>query len=136
MNDLTSNLSQSERLEMCSGAITIPPDSIGMDERTARPVKLSRKQRRTRAICGLNGFKMPSISRVRDHDAALQAFGSDFNVQEEETDEETDEESELRDYAASKRREGRRYIIDCFPSQRSRRDVNETLASMGMAYHD
>lgn len=123
MNDYASNLTQSERLELSARSIIIPPDSIGQDER--RVISLPP-----------NGFRMPSMSRVREHDARLQAFGSECNVQEDESDEETDDESELRDHAYAKRTDSMREHSFRLPSQRSRRDVTDTLASMGMSYHD
>ena len=123
MNDYASNLTQGERLELSARSIIIPPDSIGQDERRV----LSTPS---------NGFRMPSMSRVREHDARLQAFGSECNVQEDESDEESDEESELRDHAYAKRTDSMREHSFRLPSMRSRRDVTDTLASMGMGYND
>ena len=123
MNDLISNLSQAERLNLCSGSVIIPPDSIGRDERRV----LSTPP---------NGFRMPSMSRVREHDARLQAFGSECNVQDDESDEESDEETDLREHAYAKRTDSMREHSFRLPSQRSRRDVSDTLASMGMGYND
>lgn len=122
MKDYASNLTQGERLEYASRSIIIPPDSIGRDERQTISTPP-------------NGFRMPSMSRVREHDARLQAFGSEYNIQEDETDEETDEESELRDHAYAKRTDSMREHSFRLPSQRSRRDVTDTLASMGMGYN-
>lgn len=123
MNNYASNLTQGERLEYASRSIIIPPDSIGQDAR--RIISMPP-----------NGFRMPSMSRVREHDARLQAFGSECNVQEDENDEETDEESELRDHAYAKRTDSMREHSFRLPSMRSRRDVTDTLASMGMGYND
>lgn len=123
MNDYASNLTQGERLELSARSIIIPPDSIGQDERrvlSAPP----------------NGFKMPSMERVRLHDARMSAYGSDCNVHDDETDEETDEESELREHALDKRMDGMREHSFRLPSQRSRRDVTDTLRSMGCSYAD
>ena len=123
MNDYASNLTQGERLELSARSIIIPPDSIGRDERQTISMPP-------------NGFRMPSMSRVREHDARLQAFGSECNVQEDESDEESDEESELREHAYAKRTDSMREHSFRLPSMRSRRDVTDTLASMGMSYHD
>ena len=123
MNDYASNLTQTERLELSSRPIIIPPDSIGQDERRV----LSTPP---------NGFRMPSMSRVREHDARLQAFGSDCNVQEDETDDETDDESELRDHAYAKRTDSMREHSFRLPSQRSRRDVSDALRFMGCTYSE
>lgn len=108
---------------MCSGSIIIPPDSIGQDERRVLSVPP-------------HGFKMPSMERVRLHDARLSAYGSESNVQDDESDEESDEESELREHAYAKRTDSMREHSFRLPSMRSRRDVTDTLASMGMTYHD
>lgn len=123
MNDYASNLTQGERLELSARSIIIPPDSIGRDER--RTISLPP-----------NGFRMPSMSRVREHDARLSAFGSDSNVTVEDEDEEQDEEQDLRDHAYAKRTDSMREYSFRLPSQRSRRDVTDTLASMGMGYND
>lgn len=123
MNDYASNLTQTERLEYASRSIIIPPDSIGRDERQTISMPP-------------NGFRMPSMSRVREHDARLSAYGSECNVHEDESEEETDEESELREHALDKRMDGMREHSFRLPSQRSRRDVTDTLASMGMGYND
>lgn len=119
----TDNLTQSERLELCSGNVIIPPDSIGQDER--QTISLPP-----------NGFRMPSMSRVREHDARLSAYGSECNVQEDESDEESDEESELREHAYAKRTDSMREHSFRLPSMRSRRDVTDTLRTMGMGYND
>ncbi len=145
MKDYASNLSQSERLELSARTTIIPRDAIGEDER--RVSNLSPKQRRIRAVCGLNGFHMPCMDKVREHDARMQAFGSSVNVhnegaEDEEQDEESegeeseDEETALRDAAYAKRSDGMREHSFRLPSQRSRRDVSDTLASMGMSYHE
>lgn len=123
MNEYASNLTQGERLELSARSIIIPPDSIGLDERRVISTPP-------------NGFRMPSMSRVREHDARLQAFGSECNVQEDESDEESDEESDLREHAYAKRTDSMREHSFRLPSMRSRRDVTDTLASMGMSYHD
>lgn len=123
MNDLISNLSQAERLNLCAGSIIIPPDSIGRDERSVISMPP-------------NGFRMPSMSRVREHDARLQAFGSECNVQEDTSEDEEDmsEDMELRDYAADKRRDQRREFVSRLPSMGSRADVRDSLSFMGMAW--
>jgi len=123
MKDYASNLSQSERLALAGSPCFIPLDSIGVDEREA--VTISRPR-----------FPMPSIASVREHDARLSAYGSDVNVSDEETDENEDEDGELRQHALDKRMDGMREHSFRLPSQRSRRDVSDTLASMGLGYND
>lgn len=123
MNDYASNLTQTERLEYASRSIIIPPDSIGQDERRVISTPP-------------NGFRMPSMSRVREHDARLSAYGSECNVHDDESDEESDEESDLREHAYAKRTDSMREHSFRLPSMRSRRDVTDTLASMGMGYND
>ncbi len=120
--DLASNLSQGERLELSARpSIIIPPDSIGTDERRVLSVPP-------------NGFRMPSMERVREHDARMSAYGSDSNVHDDESDEESDEESELREHALAKRMDSMREHSLLMPSQRSRADVRDSLAFMGMAW--
>ncbi len=123
MKDYASNLTQSERLELSARSIIIPPDSIGQDERRVISTPP-------------NGFKMPAMSRVREHDARLSAYGSSVNVHDEgaEDEDSDDEESALRDAAYAKRSDGLREHSFRLPSQRTRRDVSDTLASMGMTY--
>lgn len=123
MNEYASNLTQGERLELSARSIIIPPDSIGLDERRVISTPP-------------NGFRMPSMSRVREHDARLQAFGSECNVQEDTSEDEEDmsEDMELRDYAADKRRDQRREFVSRLPSMGSRADVRDSLSFMGMAW--
>ena len=122
MNGYIDNLTQSERLELCTGNVTIPPDSIGQDER--RVISMPP-----------NGFRMPSMSRVREHDARLSAYGSECNVQDNESGEDDlSEDMELRDYAADKRRDQRREFVSRLPSMGSRADVRDSLSFMGMAW--
>lgn len=84
------------------------------------------------------GFRMPSREAVRLHDARLSAFGGEASTHESEgdDDEENDEESTLRDAVLDKRRDSLREHSFRLPSQASRRDVTETLRSMGCTYHD
>ncbi len=123
MNDYASNLTQGERLELSARSIIIPPDSIGRDER--RVISMPP-----------NGFRMPSMERVRLHDARLSAYGSNVNVQEDTSEDEEDmsEDMELRDYAADKRRDQRREFVSRLPSMGSRQDVRDSLSFMGMAW--
>ncbi len=122
MNDYASNLTQGERLELSARSIIIPPDSIGQDERRV----LSTPP---------NGFRMPSMSRVREHDARMSAYGSDCNVHEDESEEDDlSEDMELRDYAADKRRDSKREFVSRLPSMGSRADVRDSLSFMGMSW--
>jgi len=116
-------LSQTERLALCDGRTSLTMEEIGPDLRTVSAPP--------------NGFKMPDMSRVREHDARLSAYGSDCNVSDEDQDdEEQDEENTLREHAYAKRTDSMREHSFRLPSQRSRRDVSDTLASMGMGYND
>lgn len=87
-----------------------------------------------------DGFRMPSMSRVREHDARLSLHGSACNVsdspmEEDESDTMTDDDV-LRDHAYAIRAESMKEHSFRLPSQRSRRDVTEALRFMGMSYHD
>lgn len=117
-----THISQSERLALCDGRTPLIMEDIGPDLRTVSAPP--------------NGFRMPSMSRVREHDALLSLYGSNVNVSDEEADEDEDEESELREHAYAKRMDVMREHSFRLPSQRSRRDVTDTLASMGMGYND
>lgn len=122
MNDYASNLTQGERLELSARSIIIPPDSIGRDERRVISTPP-------------NGFRMPSMSRVREHDARMSAYGSDCNVHDDESEEDDlSEDMELRDYAADKRKDQRREFVSRLPSMGSRADVRDSLSFMGMSW--
>lgn len=112
--DYSSNLSQAERLAYAANPIVIPADSIGHHER--------------------KGFVMPSMSKVREHDARLMAQGSSCNVTNDAgEDEEQDEESELRDYAYAKRTDSMREHSFRLPSQRGMREAYSEAYSYGYA---
>ncbi len=84
-----------------------------------------------------HGFTMPSMSKVRNHDALLNAgIIPAISTHEDEEDEEQDEETELRQHAYAKRSDSLREHSFRLPSQRSRRDVSETLRSMGCTYSE
>ena len=85
-----------------------------------------------------NGFKMPSMVKVRERDALLNAgmIPALSTHEDESEDESEDEESELRGYALNKRMDTMRDASFRLPSQRSRADVRDTLRSMGCSFHD
>lgn len=85
-----------------------------------------------------DGFRMPSMQAVREHDARLNSgmIPALSTHEDEDEDEQADEESELRQHALDKRRDGMREHSFRLPSQRSRADVRDTLRSMGCAFHD
>jgi len=85
-----------------------------------------------------NGFRMPSREVVRLNDARLSAFGGMVSTHEDENDDDEgdDDESTLREAVLDKRRDSLRDHSFRLPSQVSRRDVTETLRSMGCTYHD
>lgn len=118
-------LTQTERLALAPlSSVIIDPSELGEVE----AVTLSTPS---------GGFRMPSMRDVRMHDARLSAFGGVMSTHDDETDDESDdEESALRDAVLTKRREGLREHSFRLPSQASRREVSETLRSMGCAYHD
>lgn len=79
---------------------------------------------------------MPSREAVRLNDARLSAFGGVSTHEDEEDEGDDDEENTLRDAVLDKRRDGLREHSFRLPSQASRRDVTETLRSMGCTYHE
>lgn len=136
MKDYSSNLSQSERLALAGAPCFIPADSIGADEREStktKPVKLSRHQRRTRALCGLNHFKMPSLDKVRNHDARLTLRGSPVNVAHDDESEDESEDDALRGFAYEKRRDSMRDHSLILPSQRGYAEAWSEARSYGYA---
>ena len=82
------------------------------------------------------GFRMPSRDAIRAHDARLSAFGGVSTHEDEEDEEDDDEESALRDAVLNKRRDSLREFSFRLPSRASRREVSDTLRSMGCTYHD
>jgi hypothetical protein len=87
-----------------------------------------------------NGFRMPSRDVIRAHDARLAArdtyappIAHDDDDEDEEQD---DDESTLREAVLDKRRDSLREHSFRLPSQSSRRDVMQTLRSMGLSFHD
>jgi len=125
MKDYVSNLTQGERLALAASPALISADSIGTDERL------------TVLSTPPNGFRMPSISKVREHDARLMAHGCAVNVQDDAgDDDEPSDDDTLRDHAYAKRTDSMREHSFRLPSQRSRRDVSDTLRSMGCTFHD
>jgi len=123
MKHYIDNLTQAERLAACDGRIIIDAATIGTPPAihpvTGQPVFSPTWERTgtpSRAYVGVR----PSV--IVSHD--------------EETDEETDDEDELRDVVAHMRRDSLREHSFRLPSQSSRRDVSETLKSMGCVFND
>lgn len=115
MQDYASNLSQSERLALCpvSPFVTIRDEE---SEIISRPP---------------NGFRMPSMSRVRENDARLMLNGSSVNVREDADEENGDEESELYEFAVNKRRDSLRDNSLVLPSARGFREAYSEALSYG-----
>lgn len=119
MQDYASNLSQAERL----AALPVSPFVTIRDEESEI------------VSSPPNGFRMPSMSRVREHDARLMLHGSSVNVREDvDEEEESDNEAELYTFAVDKRRESMREHSFRLPSQRSRADVRDALRFMGCGF--
>lgn len=117
MQDYASNLSQSERLALCpvSEFVTIRDEEES--EIISRPP---------------NGFRMPSMSRVRENDARLMLNGSSVNVRDD-ADDESDDESELYEFAVNKRRDSLRDNSLMLPSARGFREAYSEALSYGYA---
>ena len=111
----TDNLSQSEKLALCAGNVTSPPDSIGQDERRVLSVPP-------------HGFKMPSMESVRLHDARMWE-GKRYQAPMSEDGDECpamDGEAEEQESVS--------YRPYHLPSMRSRGDVMSELKGMGMSW--
>jgi len=80
-----------------------------------------------------NGFRMPSMSRVREHDARLMLNGSNVNVRDDVDDENDAEESELYEFAVYKRRDSLRDNSLILPSARGFREAYGEALSYGYA---
>lgn len=114
MQDYASNLSQAERL----AALPVSPFVTIRDEESeivSRPP---------------NGFRMPSMMRVREHDAILMLNGSSVNVRNDD-DDESDDESELYEFAVHKRRDSLRDNSLILPSARGFREAYGEALSYG-----
>lgn len=123
---IESTLSQSERLELCSGRFSpliLAPESIDkapVNPVTGQPVFVPTWERTgtpSRALVGVR----PTV----------------YASPEEETEEEQDEEGELREAAAYKRRESMREHSFRLPSQSSRRECLAEMRALGLSFnHD
>jgi hypothetical protein len=124
------NITQTEKLEMAMGRF-INPESVDLSPEDGDCVTVSTPP---------NGFKMPSRDAIRAHDARLMLHPCDTYAAHDDDDgngdEEQDEESALRDAVLDKRRDAMREHSFRLPSQSSRREVSETLRSMGCTFHD
>ena len=117
MQDYASNLDQASRLAAIpvSEFVTIRDEE---SEIISRPP---------------NGFRMPSISRVRENDARLMLHGSNVNVREDADEESDDDESELYNFAVNKRRDSLRDNSLVLPSARGFREAYGEALSYGYA---
>lgn len=119
---------QSEKLENSQGRF-IDPATVDLSPPEIDCVTISTPP---------NGFKMPSRDAVRAHDARLMLHPCDtYAAHDDDDDEEQDdEESTLREAVLDKRRDSLREHSFRLPSQSFRRDVMQTLRSMGLSFHD
>ena len=125
MNSLNDHLTQGERLAFAP----IAPHTI--DSAT-----LGEPPEITTLSTPPNGFRMPSREAIRAHDARLSALGGVSTHEDEEDEGDDDDENALREAVLDKRRDSLREFSFRLPSQASRRDVTETLRSMGCTYHE
>lgn len=116
MQDYASNLSQAERL----AALPVSPFVTIRDEESEI------------VSSPPNGFRMPSMSRVRENDARLMLHGSSINVRNDD-DDESDDESELYEFAVHKRRDSLRDNSLILPSARGFREAYSEALSCGYA---
>lgn len=117
-HDYSASISQGERLASYASA--------RFDEEM--------KEEATTISAPPDGFKMPSMSKVREHDAILSLRGSSVNVSSDDSDDdETDDESALREQVAFKRRDSMREHSLLMPSQRGFREAWSEAASYGYA---
>ena len=115
---LESQLSQAERLALCSGRFS--PAILGCDDEPL--VRISAPAR----------FPSPRMAKVRQQDGILSLHGSPCNVADAD-DEETDEEGELVAFAVSKRGEAMREHSFRLPSQRGYAEAWKTASEYGFA---
>lgn len=78
---------------------------------------------------------MPSMDRVRNHDARLSLHEAPpAPMDEDDSDDDESEESELRDAAAYKRRDAMREHSFRLPSQSSRRECLGEMKALGLSW--
>ncbi len=120
------HLSQSERLELCSGSI---PSLIMGDE---APLSVTIRDPYAKP----EGWTMPSAQAVRLHDARLSRHYAPPAPMDEDDSEDDDEseESELRDHVAYKRRDAMREHSFRLPSQSSRRECLGEMRALGLSW--
>ena len=119
-----AHLSQAERLA------SLPVSAFVEIDDTPAPRDLSA------TACG---FVMPSMQRVREHDAHLAArdhYAPPAPIGDDEDDEEQDQEASLYEFAVHKRRDSLREHSFRLPSQGSRADVRDAFRSMGVLWAD
>ena len=117
---LESQLSQAERLELCSGRFS--PSILGCDDEPL--VRISAPAR----------FPSPRMAMVRQQDGILSLHGSPCNVSDDASeDEDTSDESELEAFAVHKRRDSMREHSLLMPSQRGYAAAWQTARDYGYA---
>ncbi len=115
MKDYASNLDQASRL----AALPVSPFvDIREDEIVSRPP---------------NGFRMPSMTRVREHDARLMLNGS---RRDSNGDCLPSNEGYEKDAYGSHVQDEPIFTACALPSTRSRSYVRDSLRSMGMSWND
>lgn len=113
-------LSQTEKLALCpvSEFVTIRDDEES--EVISRPS---------------NGFRMPSMQQVREHDARLSLHSRpSFAMDDDEESEEMSDEESLASETAYKRRDSLREHSFRLPSQSSRRECLAEMRALGMQW--
>lgn len=122
MKDYSANLDQASRLALCpvSEFVDIREDD-GSDVLTLSSPP--------------NGFKMPSIQAIREHDASLSLQSRPSFAMDDEQDEESEDEA-LASETAYKRRDAMREHSFRLPSQSSRRECLAEMKALGLAWSE
>jgi hypothetical protein len=83
-----------------------------------------------------NGWRMPSMQAVREHDARLSLYGGQASTHDDESDDDESEEGELYAATVDKRRDSMREHSFRLPSQSSRRECLAEMRALGMQWAD
>lgn len=123
IDSIAPHISQAERFALCpvSPFVTIRED----DESEA--VTLSMPP---------NGFRMPSMQAVREHDARLSLQSRPSFAMDDESEDDESEDEALASETAYKRRDAMREHSFRLPSQSSRRECLAEMKALGLAWSE
>jgi hypothetical protein len=118
---MIEHLTQTERLALCpvSPFVTIRDEECEVTPLSSPP----------------NGFKMPSIQAVREHDARLSLQSRPSFTMDDESEDESEDEA-LASETAYKRRDAMREHSFRLPSQSSRRECLAEMRALGLGWNE